>query len=177
MIMAPIMIMALIRGVFKVARHCAELLTHIIPINPPSGHIITSLTSLLKKLRLGNEVMVGMAGPRGLGWTGCILQLHRPVPYTSRVELSLGQNTQQTHPKGGSFILMHSLGLMSVWQQGHETVGHTVHTARKQREVNVGAQLMFLSVRDPKPMEWCHSCVGWAFLLQVTQYKDSLREF
>lgn len=82
MIMAPIMIMALIRGVFKVARHCAELLTHIIPINPPSGHIITSLTSLLKKLRLGNEVMVGMAGPRGLGRTACILQLHRPVPYT-----------------------------------------------------------------------------------------------
>lgn len=71
MIMAPIMIMALICRVFKLARHCAKLLTHIIPINPPGSHIITSLISPLRKLRLGNDVMVQMAGSRGQqhGWT------------------------------------------------------------------------------------------------------------
>lgn len=64
-IMAPIMIVVLICGVFKLARHRAKFPTHIIPINSSSSHVITSLTSLLRKLRLGMKCWCRWPDPGG----------------------------------------------------------------------------------------------------------------
>lgn len=49
-IMILSMVTALINGCC--ARHCAELLTHIIPVSPPSSPIIITLISLMRKLRV-----------------------------------------------------------------------------------------------------------------------------
>lgn len=63
-----------------------------------------------------------------------------------------------------------------VRRQGHERVGNITSIFRKQREVNVGSQLMFFSP-EPQPLRWCSSHLGWALPALVKLiWKDSRRE-
>lgn len=56
------------------------------------------------------------------------------------------------------------------WWQGLEAAGHIASKVWKQKAVNARAQL------GPRPVEWTYPQSGWVFLLQMTQYKNSLTE-